>query len=138
MAAITTYTVLNYTVYTAMHIHTVCTCCYVIISYVPLCVGGSHNQKWYILLVTCALVICLICMPSDLGPAALELRLYISGKSLVSMLQLLHVYHWQAKVITCIHTSKCIHFIIIVHSYTCDVLFILRLSRKMLLRILCR
>ena len=40
----------------------------------------------YILLVTCALVIYLICMPSALG-----LQAYISGKSLVPMLQLLHV-----------------------------------------------
>ena len=42
-------------------------------------------RKCYILLVTCALVIYLICMPSALG-----LRAYISGKSLVPMLQLLH------------------------------------------------
>ena len=41
------------------------------------------------LLVTCALVIYLICMPSALGPAAIRLRTYISGKSLVPMLQLL-------------------------------------------------
>ena len=42
-------------------------------------------------LVTWALVIRLICMPSALGPAALGLRAYISGKSLAPMLQLLHV-----------------------------------------------
>ena len=48
-------------------------------------------RKCYILLVTCALVIYLICMPSALGPAAIGLRAYISGKSLVPMLQLLHV-----------------------------------------------
>ena len=48
-------------------------------------------RKCYILLVTCALVIYLICMPSALGPAALGLRAYISGKSLVPMLQLLLV-----------------------------------------------
>ena len=48
-------------------------------------------RKRYILLVTCALVIYLICMPSALGPAALGLRAYISGKSLMPMLQLLHV-----------------------------------------------
>ena len=47
-------------------------------------------RKCYILLVTCALVIYLICMPSALGPAALRLRAYISGKSLVPTLQLLH------------------------------------------------
>ena len=48
-------------------------------------------RKCYILLVTCALVIYLICMPSALGPAALGLQAYISGKSLVPMLQLLHI-----------------------------------------------
>ena len=48
-------------------------------------------RKCYILLVTCALVIYLICMPSALGPAALRLRAYISGKSLVPMLQLLRM-----------------------------------------------
>ena len=47
-------------------------------------------RKCYILLVTCALVIYLICMPSALGPAVLGLLAYISGKSLVPMLQLLH------------------------------------------------
>ena len=41
--------------------------------------------RCYILVVTWALVICLICMPSALG-----LWAYISGKSLVPMLQLLH------------------------------------------------
>ena len=45
-------------------------------------------RKCYILLVTCALVIYLICMPSALG-----LRAYISGKSLVPMLQLLHTHY---------------------------------------------
>ena len=42
-------------------------------------------RKCYILLVTCALVIYLICMPEARG-----LRAYISGKSLMPMLQLLH------------------------------------------------
>ena len=42
-------------------------------------------------LVTWALVIPLTCMPSALGPAALGLRAYISGKSLAPMLQLLHM-----------------------------------------------
>ena len=32
-----------------------------------------------------------VCMPLALGPAALGLRAYISGKSLAPMLQLLHV-----------------------------------------------
>ena len=36
-------------------------------------------------------MICLICMPKALGPAAQRLRAYISGKSLVPMLQLLHI-----------------------------------------------
>ena len=49
-------------------------------------------RKCYILLITCALAIYLICMPSALAPAALGLRAYISGKSLVPMLQLLHNY----------------------------------------------
>ena len=48
-------------------------------------------RKCYILLVTCALVIYLICMPKARGPQARGLRAYISGKSLVPMLQLLHV-----------------------------------------------
>ena len=54
---------------------------------------GKFLECWkcYILLVTCALVIYLICMPSALGPVALGLRAYISGKSLVPMLQLLHI-----------------------------------------------
>ena len=56
-------------------------------------------RKCYILLVTCALVIYLICMPSALEPAALGLRAYISGKSLVPMLQLLHVYTYVATYI---------------------------------------
>ena len=47
------------------------------------------HRKWYILLVIWALVICLICMPSALGPAAFGFWVYISGKSLLPMLQLL-------------------------------------------------
>jgi len=47
--------------------------------------------KWYILLVTCAFMICLICIPPALGPAVLGLRVYISGKSLMPMLQLLQI-----------------------------------------------
>ena len=43
----------------------------------------------YVIVVTCALVIYLICMPSALGPAALRLRAYISGKSRVHMLQVI-------------------------------------------------
>ena len=37
-------------------------------------------RRCYILLVTCALVIYLICMPSALKPAALGLQAYISGR----------------------------------------------------------
>ena len=48
----------------------------------------THAWKCHISVVTCALRICLICMPSTLG-----LRAYISGKSLVPMLQLIHVAH---------------------------------------------
>ena len=50
---------------------------------------GKFLECWkcYILLVTCALVIYLICMPSALGP----LWAYISGRSLMPML-LLHTY----------------------------------------------
>ena len=58
-------------------------------------------RKCYILLVTCALVIYLICMP-------LGLRAYISGKSLVLMLQLLHTY---------IHTYIHAHIRIYIHTY---------------------
>ena len=49
---------------------------------------GKSLECWkrYILLVTCALVIYLICMPVALG-----LQAYISGKSLMPMLQLLHI-----------------------------------------------
>ena len=50
-------------------------------------------RKCYILLVTCALVIYLICMPSA--------RAYISGKSLVPMLQLLLVSHYNVLLDIC-------------------------------------
>ena len=45
-------------------------------------------QRCNILVVTQALVLCPICMPSALGPVALGLLAYISGKELVPMLQL--------------------------------------------------
>ena len=48
------------------------------------------QRKCYIIVVTQALVVCLICPPSALGPAALGLRVYISGRPLVPVLQLLH------------------------------------------------
>ena len=60
-------------------------------------------RKCYILLVTCALVIYLICMPSALGPVALGLRAYISGKCLMPMLQLLHV---QPKTLISVEAKK--------------------------------
>ena len=39
------------------------------------------------MVVTCALVFCLICAPSSLGPAALRIQVYISGRTRVHMLQ---------------------------------------------------
>ena len=48
------------------------------------------QRKCYIIVVTQALVVCLICPPSALGPAALGLRVYISGRPLVPVLQMLH------------------------------------------------
>ena len=47
------------------------------------------ERKCYIIVVTQALVVYLICPPSALGPAALVLRVYISGRPLVPVLQLL-------------------------------------------------
>ena len=47
------------------------------------------QRKCYIIVVTQELVVCLICPPSALRPAALGLRLYISGRPLVPVLQLL-------------------------------------------------
>ena len=40
---------------------------------------------WHITVIPCAFVVCLICTPSALGPAALGLRVYISGKPLMPM-----------------------------------------------------
>ena len=48
-------------------------------------------RKCNVLVVTQALVLCLICMPSAFGPAALGLLSYISGKTLMLVLQLLHI-----------------------------------------------
>ena len=45
----------------------------------------SLHINWYILVMPWALVICLIYTPSALRPAALGLRVYISGKPLVPM-----------------------------------------------------
>ena len=50
------------------------------------------QRKCYIIVVTQALVVCLICPPSG-RPAALGLRVYISGRPLVPVLQLLHIVH---------------------------------------------
>ena len=38
-----------------------------------------------------------MCMPSALGPVALGLLAYISGKSLMPMLQLLHVARYRIR-----------------------------------------
>ena len=45
-----------------------------------------HAQKCYIVVIPWALGICLIYTPSALGPVALGLRVYISGKPLVPVL----------------------------------------------------
>ena len=42
----------------------------------------------HILVIPCALVVCLIYMPSSLVSAALVLQVYISGKLLVPMISL--------------------------------------------------
>ena len=47
------------------------------------------QRKCYIIVVTQELVVCLICPPSALRPAALRRRVYISGRPLVPVLQLL-------------------------------------------------
>ena len=53
---------------------------------------STNPHHWcYIIVITWALVVCLICTPSALGPAALGPRVYISGKPLMPMLQLLNV-----------------------------------------------
>ena len=49
------------------------------------------ERKCYIIVVIQALVVCLICPPPVLGPAAVGLQVYISGRPLVPVLQLLHV-----------------------------------------------
>ena len=62
--------------------------------------------KYYIIVVTRALVFCLICTPSSLGPAALGIRVYISGRTLVPVLQLL--------IIQYTHTYICMHSLVLV------------------------
>ena len=52
--------------------------------------GSCPVNRWYITVVTWALVVCLIYIPSGLGPAALMLWVYIS---LVPMLQLYTVHY---------------------------------------------
>ena len=49
------------------------------------------SWKCYIIVVTQALVLCLICPPSALRPAALWLQVYRSGRALMPALQLLNV-----------------------------------------------
>ena len=51
------------------------------------------EKKCYIIVVTQALMVYLICPPSALWPAALGLRVYISGRPLVPVLQLLHIIY---------------------------------------------
>ena len=58
--------------------------------------------KCHIIIITWALIVCLIHILSTLRPATLGLRVYISDKSLVLMLQLLHVAqvelsYWKAQ-----------------------------------------
>ena len=56
--------------------------------FIGVYVGFCPINKWYITVVTWALMVCLIYTPSALGPAALVLWVYISGKPLELMLQL--------------------------------------------------
>ena len=50
---------------------------------------GYRPLEAIVLVVTQARVLCLICIPEALGPAALRLLAYISGKALVPVLQLI-------------------------------------------------
>ena len=45
----------------------------------------QREWLWHISVIPCPFVVCLICIPSALRPVALGLRVYISGKPLVSM-----------------------------------------------------
>ena len=66
--------------------------------------------RCYIIVVTWALMICLICMPSALGPVAPGLWAYISGKSLVPMLQLSNVCMYvRTYVIVCVCMYVCMY-----------------------------
>ena len=56
-------------------------------------VGFCPINKWYIAVVTWALMVCLIYTPLALGPAALVLWVYISGKPLMPTLQLYNIHH---------------------------------------------
>ena len=47
--------------------------------------------------VTRALVFCLACAPSSLGPVALGIRVCISGRTLVFMLRLLNIPLWHLR-----------------------------------------
>ena len=58
------------------------------------------QRKCYIIVVTQALVVCLICTPEARGP-----RVYISGRPLVPVLQLLHIKYMHTEyTFTCMHT----------------------------------
>ena len=46
----------------------------------------QREWLWHITVIPCSLVVCLIFTPSALGPVALGLQVYISGKPLVSMI----------------------------------------------------
>ena len=55
-------------------------------------------------------MICLICMPPTLGPVALGLWAYISDKSFMPMLQLLHTYMCVCCVVCalCVRLRACV------------------------------
>ena len=47
-------------------------------------------QKYYIVVIPCALMVCQMYIPLTLWPVALRLRVYISGKPLMPMVYLLN------------------------------------------------
>ena len=59
-----------------------------IICYLRGFVNYNNTGKYYITVVTWALMVCLIYAPEAQGPVALRLQVYISGKPRVPMLQL--------------------------------------------------
>ena len=60
------------------------------------------ERKCYIIVIPCALVIRLIYTPSALGPAALGLWVYISGKPLMPMVYItikyIYIYIYMGKI----------------------------------------